>query len=162
MPQENFSAILIPHRSLGRHGFFILMGLICGISFIAGVVFFKIGAWPVVGFFGLDVLLIYGAFKLNYRDARQREIIEINGEELRVTKLNLQGRAKSWQFNRYWVRVQHYVDPEEEYENQPLIITSHGRALEIGSFLSRNEKIVFSNRLRDALKSAGNGWPAGL
>ena len=58
-----FSAVLTPHRSLGRVGFLVLMALIGGISFVAGIVFLLIGAWPVFGFFGLDVLLLYWAFR---------------------------------------------------------------------------------------------------
>lgn len=129
------------------------MALISSISFIAGVFFFTIGAWPVVGFFGLDVLLIYGAFKLNYRAGRLCEIIEINEEELKVTRIDPKGHTKNWSFNRYWVRVEHAVDPDEEYQNRPLILTSHGRMLEIASFLSRDEKIEFSGVLRAALKA---------
>ena len=153
MPEKNFTAILTPYRSLGPRGFFILMMLISSISFIAGMIFFAIGAWPVVGFFGLDVLLIYGAFKLNYRSGRQQEIITINGENLEITRISPAGRSKNWCFNRYWVRVEHLFDPEEEYENHPLILTSHGRVLEIASFLSRDEKHEFSGVLRQALKA---------
>lgn len=153
MPDKNFTAILTPYRSLGPRGFFILMALISLISFSAGVFFFTIGAWPVIGFFGLDVLLIYGAFKLNYRAGRLCEIIEINGEELKITQINPKGHAKNWNFNRYWVRVEHAVDPDEEYQNYPLILTSHGRRLEIASFLSRDEKIELSGVLRTALKA---------
>jgi uncharacterized membrane protein len=152
MPENSFFATLTPHRSLGPRGFFILMALISSISFIAGVIFFAVGAWPVVGFFGLDVLLIYGAFKLNYHAGMQHEIIKINGEQLEITRVSPSGRSKKWHFNRYWVRVEHFLDPEEEYENQPLILTSHGRTLEIGSFLSNDEKHEFSGVLRDALK----------
>ena len=153
MTDKEFTAVLTPNRSLGPRGFLILMGLICGISFIAGVFFFTIGAWPVVGFFGLDVALIYGAFKLNYRAGNMQEIIEINGEVLKITRIDPKGRSKNWQFNRYWVRVDHFVDRDEDYINHPLILTSHGRSLEIASFLSRDEKDEFSCVLRDALKA---------
>ena len=43
------------------------MVAIGAVSFVAGVVFLLMGAWPVFGFFGLDVLLLYWAFRLNYR-----------------------------------------------------------------------------------------------
>ena len=152
MSDNNTLAILAPNRSLSPRGFFILMAIISSISFITGIVFISIGAWPVVGFFGLDVLLIYWAFKLNYRSGGLREIIELDDETLKITRISPSGHAKTWQFNRYWVRVQHAVDPEEEYDNQPLILTSHGRVLEIAGFLSPGEKIEFSEFLRKALK----------
>ena len=65
-----FSAVITPHRSLGRVGFLVLMALFGGVSFVAGMVFLLIGAWPVFGFLGLDVLLVYWAFRLNYRAPR--------------------------------------------------------------------------------------------
>ena len=68
-----FSATLTPHRSLGRAGFLILMLLFGGISFVTGMLFLVIGAWPVLGFFGLDVLLLYLAFRLNYWHAEAYE-----------------------------------------------------------------------------------------
>ena len=62
-----FSAIITPHRSLSSTGFLIFMLCIGGISFAAGMVFLMLGAWPVFGFFGLDVALVYWAFRANYR-----------------------------------------------------------------------------------------------
>jgi len=153
MSEKTTLAILTPNRSLGHRGFFILMAILSIISFIAGVIFISVGAWPVVGFFGLDILLIYWAFKLNYRSGMQREIIQLDEKALIITRVNPAGRSKNWRFDRYWVRVEHSVDLEEEFDNQPLILTSHGRALEIAGFLSRNEKIEFSKLLQNALKS---------
>ena len=69
--------MLTPHRSLGPTGFLILMAVLGGVSFAAGIVFLLVGAWPVFGFFGLDVLLIYCAFRLNYRAARAYEEVTV-------------------------------------------------------------------------------------
>jgi len=67
-----FSALLTPHRSLNRTGFLLVMAFLSVISFAAGLVFLLMGAWPVLGFFGLDVLAIYWAFKINFRRASLR------------------------------------------------------------------------------------------
>ena len=64
-----FSAIITPHRSLSARGFLLVMALVGGMSFIGGMFFFLMGAWPVIGFLGLDVLLVYWAFRANYRAA---------------------------------------------------------------------------------------------
>ena len=72
-----FSAVITPHRSLGRVGFLVLMGIFGAISFIAGMAFLLDGAWPVFGFFGLDVLLLYWAFRLNYRHAAAYEEVKV-------------------------------------------------------------------------------------
>ena len=63
---KSWRATLTPHRSLTRQGFVILMSAIAGLSFGIGLFFYIIGAWPVVGFMGLDVVLIWWAFSKNF------------------------------------------------------------------------------------------------
>jgi uncharacterized membrane protein len=147
-PAAYFRAILLPHRSLGRKGFIILMAFVSAASFLTGLGFFLLGAWPVAGFFGLDVLLIYVAFRLNYRAARLHELIELTERELRLTRVYPSGRSQSWTFNPYWVRLE-----LERYETQAdrLSLRSHGRVLIFGSFLSDEEKRGFSDALAAAL-----------
>jgi uncharacterized membrane protein len=148
-PPGHFRAILLPHRSLGRKGFIILMSAICVVSLVAGLAFLLHGAWPVMGFLGLDVLLIFGAFRLNYRAARLHEFIELTESELRLTRTYPSGRSQSWTFNPYWVRLE-----LEEYETQAdrLSLRSHGRVLVFGNFLSDEEKRGFADALTAALQ----------
>src|SRR6266567_8200779 len=82
-----FSALLTPHRSLNRTGFLVLMAFLSLISFAAGLAFLLMGAWPVFGFFGLDVLAIYWAFKINFRHAKATEEISVTASELRVRRV---------------------------------------------------------------------------
>src|SRR5215510_1399716 len=82
-----FSALLTPHRSLNRTGFILVMAFLTVISFATGVAFLLMGAWPVFGFLGLDVLAIYVAFKINFRRARAREEISVTPSELRVRRI---------------------------------------------------------------------------
>jgi uncharacterized membrane protein len=79
-----FSARLTPHRSLNRTGFLAVMLFLSIVSFVTGMVFLMMGAWPVLGFFGLDVLVIWWAFKVNFRAARASEEIVVTPSELRV------------------------------------------------------------------------------
>jgi len=125
------------------------MSVVSGISFLTGLAFFMLGAWPVMGFCGLDVLLIYGAFKLNYRAARLHELIELSENELKLTRVYPSGRSQSWTFNPYWVRLE-----LEEHETRAdrLSLRSHGRVLTFGSFLSDDEKRGFAEALRAALR----------
>ncbi|MBI4725074.1 MAG: DUF2244 domain-containing protein, partial [Rhodomicrobium sp.] len=102
-----FTATLLPHRSLSRKGFAVLMFAIGAVSFASGIAFVVMGAWPVTGFFGLDAVLIYIAFRLNYRAAALSEKVDLAGSELRVTRLHPSGKAESWSFNPYWVRFEH-------------------------------------------------------
>jgi uncharacterized membrane protein len=98
-----FSALLTPHRSLGPTGFLIFMACLGGLSFVSGIVFVSIGAWPVFGFFGLDVLLVYLAFRANYRSARAYEEVTVTASELTVRKVNHHGGVRQWTLNPLWV-----------------------------------------------------------
>ena len=149
-PDSRFSAVLLPHRSLGRKGFIILMGVISVASFLTGVAFYLKGAWPVLGFFGLDIVLIYGAFRLNYRAARIYETVVLSDSELKVTRFHPSGRAESWSFNPYWVRLE--LEESESSANR-LSLRSHGRVLPLGNFLSNDEKRGFAHALGAALCS---------
>src|ERR1700742_4840939 len=82
-----FSAIITPHRSLSGTGFLLVMALVGSLSFIGGMFFFLLGAWPVVGFLGLDVLLVYWAFRANYRAAGAYEEITVTPSELKLRKV---------------------------------------------------------------------------
>lgn len=148
--QVQFSAILTPHRSLGPNGFVIFMSVITLVSFVAGLIFAMIGAWPVFGFFGLDVLLIYFFFKLNYRAARSYETVDLTESELRITRVTPSGKSRSWQFNPYWVRL--FVE-HHPAKTVRLILSSHGRELVFGEFLSHDEKLDFAKALQSALHS---------
>jgi len=150
-----FSATLTPHRSLGRVGFLILMVLFGGISFVTGMLFLVIGAWPVFGFFGLDVLLLYWAFRLNYRHADAYEQVTVAPSTLKVRKVSHLGQAREWVLNPLWVRLDKIE--LEEFGIDRLFLISRGRKLTIASFLGPDEKASFARELGNALSEARRG-----
>ena len=150
-----FSAVLTPHRSLGRTGFVVLMCLIGGISFVAGLVFFIAGAWPVMGFFGLDVLLVYIAFKVSYRSAAAYEQVTMTASTLTVRKVSHRGHVAEWTLNPVWVRLQR--EANDEFGIQRLFLISHGKRLPVATFLGPAEKASFANALSAALGEARRG-----
>jgi uncharacterized membrane protein len=143
-----FHATLEPHRSLSPTGFVILMSVIAAVAFAAGLAFALLGAWPVFGFLGLDVLLIYLAFKANYRSGRMHETLLLTEETLTVERVGPGRRRQSWSFQPYWVRVE--MDDPPEHRSQ-ITLASHGRRLVIGAFLAPEERADFARALRDAL-----------
>jgi len=149
--QEAFRAVLHPHRSLSPKGFLILMSGIGLVSFVTGMAFLAIGAWPVLGFFGLDVLLIYVAFKLNYRSARAHEIVELTSDLLRVTRVSARGDAERFEFNPYWVRVRLSQAPDGRTK---LKIASHGKEFAFGRLLNDEERRDFAQVLERELFAA--------
>jgi len=150
-----FAARLTPHRSLSRAGFLLLMAVLGGISFAAGMVFLVLGAWPVFGFFGLDVLLVYWAFRANYRDARAYEDVMVTTSELRVRKVSPRGQVSEWVFNPLWAKLDYEID--EEFGLQRLYLVSRGRRLPIASFLPPQEKESFAAALAAAITEAKRG-----
>jgi uncharacterized membrane protein len=152
---ELFSARLTPHRSLNRTGFLVLMAFITVISFAAGAVFWWIGAWPVFGFFGLDVLVIYWAFRINYRSARAFEEISVTPSELRVRRVSHRGHVMEWVLNPLWVQLDQKTHADFGIER--LYLVSRGRRVSVGSFLGPNEKASFAKALLAALQSAKRG-----
>ena len=150
-----FSAVITPHRSLGGMGFLVLMLAIGGISFVAGIVFLLAGAWPVFGFFGLDVLLVWWAFRVNYRAASAYEQVTVTPSELTVRKVSQYGKVTQWMFNPLWVRLDR--DAHEEFGLQRLFLVSRGRRLAIAAFLGPQEKESFAHALSAALGEAKRG-----
>jgi len=153
--QPIFTADLTPYRSLGRTGFLALMLFLSIVSFIAGIVFLRMGAWPVFGFFGLDVLLIYWAFRVNYARARASEHLVLTPHELRLRRVSHRGHVMEWTFNPHWVRLDQ--EEHEEFGIERLYLRSHGRSIAVGSFLSPDEKASFAKALRLALQDAKRG-----
>jgi len=150
-----FSALLTPHRSLNRTGFLLLMGFISAISFISGLVFLSMGAWPVFGFFGLDVLAVYWAFKVNFHRPTAYEEIAVTPSALHVRRVTHLGAVSEWTFNPLWVRLD--VEESDEFGVERLALVSRGRSLGIASFLGPDEKRSFSKALSAAIAAARRG-----
>jgi len=150
-----FSAIITPHRSLTPRGFLIVMLCIGVLSFVSGMSFLLRGAWPVFGFCGLDVLLVYWAFRANFRAARAYEEVTVTASELTVRKVSHRGGVREWTLNPLWVRLERIV--HEEFGIERLFLVSHGRRLGIAGFLGPAEKASFAHALSNALGEARRG-----
>jgi uncharacterized membrane protein len=150
-----FSALLTPHRSLNHTGFVVLMVFVSVVSFAAGIVFWWMGAWPVFGFFGLDVLVIYWAFRINFRSALASEEITVTPSELRVRRISHRGHVVEWVLNPLWVQLHQTSD--EEFGIERLYLVSRGRQVSIASFLGPDEKASFAKALMAALHAARRG-----
>jgi len=150
-----FERVLLPYRSLPPRGFHLLMLFLGLVSIAVGIGFISIGAWPVCGFFGLDVALLYLAFRLSYRSARQRETLRLAEEEFTVERIGIRGDRRFWRFQPFWLRV---VVEERGEEANRLFLASHGRTLAVGDFLSTPSRREVAESLRAALAR----WRAAL
>jgi uncharacterized membrane protein len=150
-----FSALLKPHRALSHKAFLVLMGCLGTISFAAGIGFWMMGAWPVFGFFGLDLLAVYIAFRVVFARGRASEEISITPNELRIRRTSHRGDVAEWVLNPLWVRLEKIVHAEFGIER--LYLVSSGRRVSIASFLGADEKASFANALTAALDAARRG-----
>ncbi len=150
-----FSARLSPHRSMRREHFHVLMMCLCSAMFFLSIPFFILGAWPVLGFMGLDVLGIWWAFRVNYRDARACENIRLSHVELEVERVSPRGIRSCWRFNPLWVRLEKHE--HEEYGLEKLLLISRDRWLELAAFLGPGQKADFARDLTAALRQAKRG-----
>jgi uncharacterized membrane protein len=154
-PPPFFERVLLPHRSLPPRGFHVLMAILALVSLAVGIAFVSIGAWPICGFFGLDVGLVYVAFRLNYRAARQRETLRLSADSFTVERIGIRGDRRFWQFQPFWLRV--VLEERADLSNR-LLIASHGRTLVIGDFMPPPARRELAGSLREALAR----WRAAL
>jgi uncharacterized membrane protein len=146
-----FATVLRPYRSLPPRGFAALMVAIGACTSAIGFSFWLLGAWPVVGFLGLDLLLIQFAFRMNYRAARAAEEISLTRDRLSVTRISPSGIAVETGFNPYWARLE--VDRHPEFGVTGVRIASHGDRLAVARFLAPREREAFADALGAALAS---------
>ena len=150
-----FRALLTPHRSLGRTGFLVLMGALVAGWGATAVLFLAQGAWPVVGFFGLDVLLVYLAFRSNYRAARAREEVSVSRTALDIRKIAPSGRARAFRFNPFWSRFA--VARHDEIGIVAMRVEARGQSVAIGGFLNPDDRESFAAAFARALATAKAG-----
>jgi uncharacterized membrane protein len=141
-------AVLRPYRSLSRPGFAIMMVCVAGGGGLIGVTFLLAGAWPVTGFCGLEILLIYVFFRLNYRDGRAYETVRLTDRALTVRRVAPNGRAETWRLPPFWLRVS-MDDPPGQFSQ--ISLATHGRSLRIGAFLTPHERLDLARAIRAAL-----------
>jgi uncharacterized membrane protein len=142
-PAIHFATSLTPHRSLSPQGFkWLIRGAIAA-NLLIGTPMLILGAWPVFGFMGLDIWLLWWLFKRSYLDARRSETLVLTDRELIVDRVAPDGEREEHRLDAYWLRV----EPTEER----LSLVSRGNRLVIGRFLSPGEREHVAEQLKAAL-----------
>jgi len=120
-------------------------GLAC-VTFGTAVFFALHGLWPVLPFAGLEIALLWWAVRASMRAARQRELIVITDDRIVVER---RGPAVPSRlvFARHWATVT-LRGPSLMLHPSRLTIESHGRACEVGRFLTEDERRDLAARLR--------------
>lgn len=150
-----FQRRIRPHRSMTAAQVRVLLLCVAACGVVTSLPFVIVGAWPVAGFFGLDVLLVALAFRASFRAARAYEDISVTPLELMIQKVNPRGLAREWRFNPVWVRL--HREEHEEFGTQRLDLVSRGHRVEVANFLGPDDKAEFADRLGAALGEARRG-----
>ena len=146
---------IVPHRSLTPRHFRILMLAIAAACLFTSLPFVVMGAWPVAGFMGLDVAIVYFAFRKNFDAARAYEDIIVTPLELLLAKVSAKGSRREFRFHPAWVRLD--KDVHEEFGIMRLALRSRGRSIEVGGFLGADAKADLAYGLGRALNEARRG-----
>lgn len=147
-----FSARLTPYRSMGQKGFRILFGLVAGICLIIGLVFFALGLWPVLGFMGLDILLVYWAFKTNFWSAKAYEDVEVSRRHVQLRKVSPKGRTRDHTFPQFGTRFE--VDRHDEIGITKMRLAHRKESVEFGYFLNPHDRESFATAFARAMAIA--------
>lgn len=152
-----FEAVLHPHRSLSPRGFLWVMAALGVPLAVLGIVFMSIGAWPVMGFCGLEFVLLYAAFRINFRDGRACERLRLSDSALEVSRIDGRGRNGGvWHLQPNWLRVS--IDEPPQHDSQ-LVLSTHGRNVVVGAFLTPEERLDLAQALRRAIDVWRNAPP---
>lgn len=147
-----FVARLTPYRSLSQRGFGILMLVLASICFTVGIVFWSLGLWPIMGFMGLDVALVYLAFRTSYAQARGYENVSVSRVAVRLTQVSHCGRVAEHDFPQFCTRLE--VDRHEEIGITQMRIANRARAVAFGAMLNPADRDSFADAFAKALAVA--------
>ena len=127
------------------------MAVVIGVNIVNAMIYFSVGAWPVVFFCGVDIVIVWLAFKLSYAQGRRHERVMLTDEALWVARVLPSGHETRWKLNPYWVRVE--IDRPVQHDTQ-LRLVEKGKTLILGSFLSPKERGEVADALSTALRNA--------
>ncbi|MCC8429222.1 DUF2244 domain-containing protein [Reyranella aquatilis] len=143
LPAVHFATSLKPHRSLSAEGFrFVMMGAVAA-NVVIALPLFVMGAWPVFGFMGLDIFLLWWLFQRSYFDARRTETLTLTDRDLVVVRIAPDGEREELRLDSYWLKV--------EATEERLVLTSRGNRVVIGRFLGPEERLRVTEQLKAAI-----------
>lgn len=144
-------ATLRPNRSLSRTGWIVLMAVTAVLIALAAGFYFILGAWPVVGFLGADILIVWLAFRASFRQGRLFEHVRVSAETVAVERRHPNGRVQRWSAEPQFAQVE--VDHPGKH-HATVRMWSRGEGVVLGAFLAPDERVAFADALRDALRQA--------
>ncbi len=150
-----FKTRLHPNRSLSVKEMVLVLCAVAAVSAFLSVPFFILGAWPIIGFFGIDVVLLYVAFRVCHARARAYEELVLTRLELLIRNVSHNGRAREWRFNPFWARLER--EDDEDFGTLRLAVVEGRRTVAVGIYLGAAERAALAGTLQAALHEARQG-----
>ena len=139
----HFSTLLRPHRSLPPDGFKWLIRGVLLANLLVALPMYLLGAWPIAGFCGLDVALLWWLFDRNYFDAKRSETLTLTDRELVVVRIAPDGEREEHRLEAYWLKV--------DLGERRLVVSSRGNRVVVGRFLAPADRAKVADELQAAL-----------
>ena len=143
-----FKRVARRNNSLSSTGRLIAFALIFVASVGIAAAFAIFGAWLILPFAGLEMLVLFFAFHYMERHAGDYELIEIDGDTVKVEWVSA-GNRRGGVFNRHWAQV------VAGGGGGRLALRSHGRELEIGRYMNDEQRQDLARALKRRLPAAG-------
>ncbi len=143
-----FEAVIVPHRSLSRRGLIILITALCSFSSATATAFWLLGAWPVAGFSGAEILLAIALLRYNARSVRASEVLLLSEAGLRIIRTDPRGRREELLLPTAWLNA---VLEERQGGVPRLWLAGHGVHEQVAAALGEAEKRDLAASLQAAL-----------
>ena len=132
-----FAAELRPNRSSTRRAvkWLAIAMALCMAPVALG--FSLLGAWPVFGFMGLELVALVLLLGFNLRRTGVVERVQVTDRRVHLERINHWGRREAWSFPRHWARVKLVGSDDRDCR---LEVRSHGRVVALGGFLTADER----------------------
>ena len=143
-PDNRFE--LAPHCSLTARGALVFFGTVCVPTFFVAGLSALQGFWPVLPFAGLEMAILAWALKSTFERRHETETITVSEESISI-ETRRHDRRSVVVFSRHWSQVK-LRRPVSRLHPCRLTIESKGRELEVGRFLTEDERHGLAVRLQ--------------
>jgi uncharacterized membrane protein len=145
----DFTFVARRNNSLSSGGRLLVLGSIAVVLLAISLGFALNGAWLVFPFAGLDILVVYLAFRYVERRAGDYECIAFHAENIVIERQHA-ARTERFDFNRHWVQVA-LIEPQGAKRGR-LLLRSHGKEVEFGIHLTGEQRAALARRLKEHLR----------
>ena len=145
--------VVMPNQSMSWRGMVRMYSVIASVTLLVAVGCYLMGLTLVLPFSGVELLIVWTVFYITARHGNRREVIIIGEEVVTVQAGRFQPECHH-EFPRRWAKV--VFEQSSNWYPSKLLIRSHGRQIEIGSFLNEQERYGLGEMLVAVLRHSEN------